>query len=105
MPSRRPPSSPRHLTGCEGEHCDQQVWFKKVRLPGDKLTRLPLEPRPSPDGTIAARPYSDLPGRFLAKGELLEDGEQRWTSHFDTCPDAGSFKKTRTPRHTTPALF
>jgi hypothetical protein len=81
------------------------VWIKSVLNPaGGKLLRLPLEAAPSEDGTVAARPYATTPGRFLARGEQPRDGELRWASHFDTCPDAASFRKPPA-RDPQPALF
>lgn len=90
----RPPSSPLHPVACEGEHCDALVWFKSVRLAtSPKLKLLPLLPQPSDTGSVAARPFSTEPGRFLAKGEALAEGESRWTNHLDDCPDADSFRR------------
>jgi hypothetical protein len=60
---------------------------------GGKLLRIPLEAAPSDAGTVAARPYSSEPGRFLARGEEPAEGEQRWRNHFDHCPDAAGFRR------------
>jgi hypothetical protein len=70
------------------------VWLKSVLPPaGGKLLRLPLEAAPSETGTVAARPYTTEPGRFLARGEALQPGELAWVSHFTTCPDAAGFRR------------
>jgi hypothetical protein len=109
VPSRRPPSSPRHPVLCRGPNCDTPVWIKNVRPGhGGKLLRIPLEVQPSGAGTVAARPYTTEPGRFLARGEALAGGESRWVNHFDRCPDAASFRKPHAPKAGAPvhpALF
>ena len=103
---KRAPSSPRHPVPCRGPNCTALVWIKNIRpAHGGKLLRIPLETKPSNAGTVAARPYSGEPGRFLARTEQPEPGEQRWTNHFDHCPDAATFRKPRTTPDPQPALF
>jgi len=68
--------------------------MKTVQPPaGGRLLRLPLEAAPSETGTVAARPYTTEPGRFLAKDEKPAEGESRFTNHLDTCPDAAEFRR------------
>jgi hypothetical protein len=104
MPSRTV-SSPLHPVDCRGPTCAAKVWMKNIRPPrdGPRLLRLPLDAEPSDAGTIAARAHSGEPGRFLARGEELAPGESRWVSHFDTCPDAATFRHTAQPE--PPSLF
>jgi hypothetical protein len=79
--------------------------MKNVRRPSGegKPLRIPLEAQPSDAGTVAARAYSGEPGRFLAQGEALANGESKWVSHFDTCVDAAAFRRHATTPY--PPLF
>lgn len=81
----RPAISPRHPVFCPGRGCDARIWWKNITTPAG-LRNLPLQADPDPAGTVAARPFSTLPGRFLAATGHLADGEQKWINHFDTCP-------------------
>jgi hypothetical protein len=80
------------------------VWVKNVTTPSG-TRNIPLEPEPSDTGTVAARPFSAMPGRFLARDEQPRAGETRWVNHFDTCPDASSFRKPARTPDPQPALF
>ena len=107
----RPAISPRHPVFCPGKSCDARIWWKNITTPAG-LRNLPLQADPDDAGTVAARPYATLPGRFLAHGETLADGESRWVNHFDQCPDAEAFRgrghhrpRPRPAADPQPALF
>ncbi len=56
---------------------------------------MPIDSRPSPDGNVIYDGTGQDRVRVLKKDE--ETGQQRFKSHFATCPYAGGFRKPRKP--------
>jgi hypothetical protein len=62
---------------------------------------IPLDPNPTPRGNIrlvpSANPTGPLIAQLLGKGELqtLPESEDRYVSHFSSCPNAMLHRKPR----------
>jgi hypothetical protein len=72
---------------CRG--CGQPVLWVEMAVSGK---RNPLDPEPHPSGTIAI----DTAGKahYLKRGqEIFIDPNERYVSHFSTCPRAKEFRK------------
>ena len=67
--------------------CHRVVRFVALAQGG----HVPVEPNPDEMGTLAARRVGSelVDGRFLARGELVAEGEGRWLPHRETCTQAG----------------
>jgi len=55
---------------------------------------IPIDPAPRPDGNIVLRPIAvgaELLAHVVTAGE--ETDEQRYASHFSTCPEAETHRR------------
>jgi len=59
--------------------------------------RHPVDVEPVEDGNVllSLRGGTGLVARVLKKGEEVEDGRNRYTSHFATCPQSKTWRKKR----------
>lgn len=73
---------------CRSPGCGRPIiWARSVN--GDPI---PLDPEPTPDGNLDL-----VDGRAVAYGlEAAAAQRPRYVSHFTSCVDAASFRKTRT---------
>lgn len=68
--------------------CQAPIFW--VRTPKGKS--MPLDFTPDPDGNVVIR---DRLAHVLKAGELLVQGERRFTSHFATCANAAQHRKPK----------
>lgn len=64
--------------------------------------RMPVDVEPSPTGNVYLSGEGFTTGGeklpralVLGKGDVLDPGVQRFTSHFVTCPDAAQHRRSR----------
>jgi hypothetical protein len=68
----------------------------------------PLDPGPVPEGNIAVRHVRrgdhafGLEGRYLRRRETAGADEDRFVSHFATCPDAARHRRVHRKRGAMP---
>jgi 5'-3' exonuclease len=86
----RAPGVPRDTGSCEGPHCSAKIRWAKTVDGG----RMPVDFTPDPDGRLIRVMVTkgDWRIRVLAAGEVPPAGENRWTSHYATCPDSEWFR-------------
>jgi hypothetical protein len=74
-----------------------------VWVASTKGGKVPLDPRPVPDGNLVFESANGLgePSkageptvRYLRKGDVVPSGTAKYKSHFATCPEAGQFRRT-----------
>ncbi len=79
-------------TGVRCRKCSAPILF--AEMPSGK--RMPVDPVPNPAGNVVLRKSASkgtIFGRVVTAEEPLREGEQLRTSHFQTCPAAGSFRR------------
>jgi hypothetical protein len=86
------------LTPCTGPNCTARVrWV--LTLAGK---RLPLDPKPHPDGTVIRVVLDDGSVRArVLDGDELPAQQTAWRAHWATCPDSQVFRARQaatTPR-------
>lgn len=82
---------------CRSAACLRPILFAMVRKLDGKITKLPVDPDPVPDGNLAyvsgesRRPVL----RTLDEVERLQrSDEPRYQAHFRSCPAAESFRRS-----------
>jgi hypothetical protein len=74
--------------------CEQPIRWVKT----EQGQPMPLDPEPRPDGNIVLRRLAfegPLIAHYLAAGEEPAADEERYVSHFATCPNAAAHRKQR----------
>lgn len=56
---------------------------------------MPVDPDPVPDGNIVIRDNKAVVVGNDLLGPQADDGEPRYKSHFETCPKASQFRRTK----------
>lgn len=69
--------------------CEAPVFWIKTAATGKAM---PLDATPNPDGNVVIR--GGL-AHVLKHGDLLVQGERRFTSHFATCANAAQHRKAK----------
>lgn len=78
---------------CNGSSCTAQI--RRAFTLGGK--RMPLDPDPVPDATVAIRRNDDgdVRAHVLAGHDVRDPLEDTWRPHFVTCPNSPEFRRRR----------
>ncbi len=102
MTDRRP-NSPEDVgyaerwSGPRCKRCSAPILF--ALMPTGRA--MPVDPVPNPTGNVVLYRNSksgDVTGRVVTEADPLRPGEQLRTSHFQKCPQAGSFRRGKRGR-------
>ncbi len=91
------PAAAQRWTGPRCKRCSAPIVFALMTTG----RTMPVDPVPNPNGNVVLyrnAKTGEVSGRVVTTAEPLRPGEQLRTSHFQTCPQAGSFRKGRRRR-------
>lgn len=81
------------IARCDSPRCEAPVIYAVTA----KGKRMPVDPYPSPDGTVELRDTGGpIPVAAIPPAHLRFGRTNLHTSHFATCPDASFFRRRRT---------
>ena len=82
------------IAQCSSENCNADVIW--VETQNHKLMPIDAEPTGIGNIVIVGRLLNGAVSvRYLSTREQEDSTEDRYTSHFATCPDAGRFRRNR----------
>lgn len=88
------------------DRCTTHVIFVQVRSATGKLSRMPVNEIPDPDGNVAVGPGRR--GRVVGRDRVIADSEVMHMPHFATCPNyrkPAAETKPNPPRPEPPATL